>query len=59
MNITPQEAQAILTLINRTDLKGSEAESVVIIKQKLMTIAKEVKEVKEEKEEKEEKESKK
>ena len=40
MNITPIDAQNILVLINRTQLQGSEAEGVAIIKQKLAEIAK-------------------
>ena len=35
MQLTPQETQAMLTFLNRVDLKGSEAESMAILKQKL------------------------
>ena len=47
--ITPEDAKNLLVLVNRTQLTGAEAESVVIIKQKLIEIAKPkaVKEVKE------------
>ena len=39
-NVTPEEAQSILILINRTELKGSEALVVAMIQQKLQSIAK-------------------
>ena len=38
--ITPEDARNILLLINRTQLQGNEAEGVVMIKQKLVEIAK-------------------
>lgn len=38
--ITPEDAKNLLVLVNRTQLQGNEAESVVIIKQKLVEIAK-------------------
>ena len=40
--ITPEDAKNLILLINRTQLNGSEAEGVVILKQKLIEIAKPV-----------------
>lgn len=54
--LTPEEANSAILLIDRADIKGSEAEATVIIKQKLKAMTRVMKnDIRQEKQETEEK----